>query len=94
MPDESRVSFAIMEFIGQTQIWWIDVEYDRQCARQPPIVRQDYMKQQLKQKYLPCHYEDEVFEKFATLRQGNMSVAEYMNKFEDLKIWYRGIEDP
>ena len=23
-----------------------------------------------------------------------MSVAEYMNKFEDLKIWYRGIEDP
>ena len=25
IPDESRVSFAIMEFIGQTQIWWIDV---------------------------------------------------------------------
>ena len=52
------------------------------------------MKQQLKQKYLPCGYEDENFEKFTTLRQGNMSVVEYMNKFNDLKIWYRGIEDP
>ena len=52
------------------------------------------MKQQLKQKYLPCGYEDEIFEKFITLRQGNMSVVEYMNKFDDLKIWYRGIEDP
>ena len=52
------------------------------------------MKQQLKQKYLPCGYEDEIFEKFTTLRQGNMSVVECMNKFEDINIWYRGIEDP
>ena len=94
MSDESRVSFAIMKFIGQAKIWWRDVEYDCRCARQPPIVRWDDMKQQLKQKYLPCGYEDEIFEKFTTLRQGNMSVVEYMNKFEDLKIWYRRIEDP
>ena len=94
MSDESRVSFAIMKFIGQAQIWWRDVEYDCQCARQPPIVRCDDMKQQLKQKYLPCGYEDELFEKFTTLRQGNMSVVECMNKFEGLNIWYRGIEDP
>ena len=33
MSDESRVSFAIMKFIGQAQIWWRDVEYDCQCAR-------------------------------------------------------------
>ena len=52
------------------------------------------MKQQLKQKYLPCGYEDELFEKFTTLRQGNMSVVECMNKFEDLNIWYRRIENP
>ena len=52
------------------------------------------MKQQLKQKYLPCGYEDELFEKFTTLRLGNMSIVENMNKFEDLKIWYRGIDDP
>ena len=45
------------------------------------------MKQQLKQKYLPYGYEDEIFENFTTLRQGNMSVVEYMNKFDDLKIW-------
>ena len=85
--DESRVSFAIMKFIGQAQIWWRDVKYDCQCARQPPIVRCDDMKQQLKQKYLPCGYEDELFEKFTTLRQGNMSVVECMNKFEDINIW-------
>ena len=45
--------------------------------RSPPIVGWDDMKQQLKQKYLPCDYEDEIFEKFTTLRQGNMSVVEY-----------------
>ena len=77
MSEERRVSFAIMKFIEQAQIWWRDVEYDRRCARQPPIVGWDDMKQQLKQKYLPCGYEDEIFEKFTTLRQGNMSVVEY-----------------
>ena len=62
------------------------MEYDCRYARQPPIVRWDDLKQQLKQKYVPCCYEDELLEKFTTLRQGNMSIVEYMNKFEDLKI--------
>ena len=44
MSDESRVSFAIMKFIGQAQIWWRDVKYDCRCARQPLIVRWDDMK--------------------------------------------------
>jgi hypothetical protein len=94
MSDERRVRFAIMKLIGHAQIWWTGVEYDRRCAGQTPIVRSDDMKQKLKQKYLPCDYEDELFEQLTNLRQGNMSVVEYMNKFEELKIRCRGIEDP
>ena len=44
--------------------------------------------------YSSCGYEEELFEKFTTLRQGNMTIVEYMNKFGELKIRYRGIEDP
>nr|POE81613.1 hypothetical protein CFP56_18759 [Quercus suber] len=34
------------------------------------------MKQQLKQKYLPYGYEDEIFEKFTTFRQGRMLIID------------------
>lgn len=83
-----------MKLIRQVQIWWIGVEYDRQCTRQPQIVKWDDMKHKLKQKYLPCDYDDELFEQLTTLRQWNMSIVEYMNKFEELKIRCRGVEDP
>ncbi|GMY33688.1 Transposon Ty3-G Gag-Pol polyprotein [Fagus crenata] len=67
MSDERRVRFAIMKLIGQAQIWWTGGEYDCRYAGQPPIVRWDDMKQKLKQKYLPCEYEDELFEQLSNL---------------------------
>lgn len=94
MSDERKVRFAIMKLIRQAQIWWIGVEYDCRCVRQPQIVKWDDMKHKLKQKYLPCDYDDELFEQLTTLRQWNMSIVEYMNKFEELKIRCRGVEDP
>ena len=94
MSDERNVRFAVMKLIGQAQIWWTGVEYDHRGARQPHIVKWDDTKHTLKQKYLPCNYEDELFKQIATLRQGNMLIVKYMNKFEELKIRCRGVEDP
>ena len=57
-----------MKLIGQAQIWWTGVEYGHRGARQPQIVKWDDTKHTLKQKYLPCNYEDELFKQITTLR--------------------------
>ena len=50
------------------------------------------MKLRLKRKYVPLHYEADLFDDMTSLRQGGMTVAEYMNKFEELKIRCGGTE--
>ena len=75
MSDERNVRFAVMKLIGQAQIWWTGVEYDHRGTRQPHIVKWDDTKHTLKQKYLPCNYEDELFKQITTLRQGNMLIV-------------------
>lgn len=54
--------------------------------KQPPITDWDEMKMKLQEKYLPLDYEDSLFEELILLRQGNMTVDEYTNKFHDLSI--------
>ncbi|CAL5443371.1 unnamed protein product [Camellia sinensis] len=82
-----------MKLIGQAQIWWSAMEHEPRIAGQP-IVNCGEMEQRMKQKYLPYDYKDELFDRLTNLRQGNLIVVEYMNKFEELKIQCRGVEDP
>ena len=43
--------------------------------RQSQIVKWDDTKHTLKQKYLPCNYDDELFKQITTFRQGNMLIV-------------------
>ncbi|PIN26828.1 hypothetical protein CDL12_00415 [Handroanthus impetiginosus] len=51
------------------------------------------MKLCMKRKYLPYPYQYKLFDKLTTLRGGNTTVVEYMNKFEKLKICHKAKED-
>nr|DAD45776.1 TPA_asm: hypothetical protein HUJ06_004006 [Nelumbo nucifera] len=44
------------------------------------------MKHYLEEKYLPNDFQDALHDKMMTLRQGNLSVSEYMQKFDELTI--------
>lgn len=44
------------------------------------------MKLKLLEKYLHLDYEDSLFEELILLRQGNMTVDEYTNRFHELSV--------
>lgn len=94
MTEERRVRFVIMKLVGQAQVWWTGVENEMRDVGQPPIVYWEEMKLRLKQKYLAYDYQNKLFDHLIALRQWSMTVMEYMNKFEELKIKCQGVEDP
>ena len=51
------------------------------------------MKQKLKEKY-PLHdYQDDPYDQLTGIRQGGLMMIEHVNKFEQLKIGCKGVED-
>lgn len=52
------------------------------------------MKAKLREKYMPPNYEDKLCEQLVNLKRGTMTVAEYMQKFDELKTRSQIIEDP
>jgi hypothetical protein len=75
-----------MKLKGQARVWWQSVEEHLHRLRQPPITDWEEMKLKLQEKYLPIDYEEALFEELLLLRQGNLSVDEFTNKFHELSI--------
>ena len=44
------------------------------------------MKKELKRKYLPFHYHQDIFLKIQNLKQQNLTVEEYSAEFENLMV--------
>jgi hypothetical protein len=75
-----------MKLKGQARVWWQSVEEHLHRLRQPPITDWEEMKLKLQEKYLPIDYEEALFEEMLLLKQGNLSVDEFTNKFHELSI--------
>ena len=75
-----------MILVSQARLYWVDVECGLQNQREAPIVTWDEMKLHLRVKYLPQSYQDRLLDQRSNLRQGSMSVTEYINKFEELNL--------
>jgi hypothetical protein len=83
---DRRVRFAKMKLKGQARVWWNSVEERLHRLKQPPITDWDEMKLKLQEKFLPIDYEEALFEELILLRQGNMTVDEYANRFHELSV--------
>ncbi|KAG5557605.1 hypothetical protein RHGRI_007755 [Rhododendron griersonianum] len=93
MADDRRVRFAKMKLVGLAKIWWMGVEGDIRRLGQPPIGTWQEMKAKLREKYMPSNYHEKLCEQLIELKQNNMSVAEYMQKFDELKMRSQVTED-
>nr|XP_024931657.2 uncharacterized protein LOC107422641 [Ziziphus jujuba var. spinosa] len=94
MDDDRRVKFAKMKLVGLAKIWWMGVEGDLRRMGSPPIGTWQEMKAKLREKYMPTNYYDKLYEQAINLKQGNLSVAESMQKFDELKTRSQLLEDP
>ena len=78
MMDGRRVRFTKMKLVGLSKVWWTGVEGDiRRMGLE--------MKVKLQEKCMPTNYYDKLCDQLINLRQNNMSVAEYMQTFDELK---------
>lgn len=73
-----------MEPIGLVKVWWSGFENDIRSLGQQPIGTWEEMKAKLQEEYKPANCRDKLCEQLANLKQGSISVAEYMQKFDEL----------
>ncbi|KAF7147941.1 hypothetical protein RHSIM_Rhsim03G0243100 [Rhododendron simsii] len=93
MADDRRVRFAKMKLVGLAKIWWMGVEGDIRRLGQPPIGTWQEMKAKLREKYMPSNYHEKLCKQLIELKQNNVSAAEYMQKFDELKMRSQVTED-
>lgn len=83
---DRQVRFVKMKLKNQPHVWWHSLEEHLRRLKQPAITDWDEMKLKLMEKYLPTDYEDSLLEELILLRQGNMTVDEYTNRFHELSV--------
>ncbi|XP_056694837.1 uncharacterized protein [Spinacia oleracea] len=86
IPDDRKVKIVAIKFKKHASIWWENLKRQREREDRSKIRTWDKMKRELKRKFLPSHYHQDIFLKFHHLEQGSKSVAEYIAEFEDLSM--------
>ena len=83
-----------MKLVGLAKVWWTIVEGDIRRMGLPPINTWQKITVKLQEKYMPtnCYYN--LCDQLINLRQNNMPIVEYMQKFDELKTRIQIVEDP
>ncbi|KAK0595021.1 hypothetical protein LWI29_002629 [Acer saccharum] len=82
MSEERKVRFAKIKLVDQANLFWDNLEQELKDIGRAPIIHWVEMKASLKQKYVPFSYHQRQLDEWHQLRQANMTVNEYIAKFE------------
>ncbi|RVW45061.1 Transposon Ty3-I Gag-Pol polyprotein [Vitis vinifera] len=86
MPENRKVRFVKAKLKGAARLWWHNIENQVHRIGQPPIDTWDEMKLKMKEHFLPTDYEQLIYTKLFSLKQGTKSVEEYTEEFHELSI--------
>ncbi|RVW54072.1 Transposon Ty3-I Gag-Pol polyprotein [Vitis vinifera] len=86
MPENRKVRFVKAKLKGAARLWWHNIENQAYRTGQPPIDTWDEMKLKMKEHFLPTDYEQLMYTKLFSLKQGTKSVEEYTEEFHELSI--------
>ncbi|KAL3537249.1 hypothetical protein ACH5RR_000615 [Cinchona calisaya] len=86
VPDNQKVKIAAIKLKKHASIWWEHLKKQRVRDGKGRIVSWDKMKKASKKKFLPENYRQDVFLKFHSFKQNNLSVVDYTAEFEDLML--------
>uniref|UniRef100_A0A0D2ZZQ9 Retrotransposon gag domain-containing protein n=1 Tax=Brassica oleracea var. oleracea TaxID=109376 RepID=A0A0D2ZZQ9_BRAOL len=70
-----------MRFRGRAAAWWSQLKATRARLGKPKILSWDKLKSKLKKTFLPYNYDQLMFQRLHTIRQGTRSVADYSTEF-------------
>jgi hypothetical protein len=80
--EEKKVAMASLEFEGYANIWWEQVMAKREEDLKEPIDTWEDMKLEMQTRFVPDHYNRDLFNKLQKLTQGTKSVEEYYKEMQ------------
>ena len=85
-PENRKVKLVAIKLKKHASLWWENLIRQREQEGRSKIVTWDKMKRELKRKYLPDNYRQDIFLKIHNFRQKEMTVAEYTAEFDHLML--------
>ncbi|VFQ90819.1 unnamed protein product [Cuscuta campestris] len=82
--EDKKVKLISLKFRGYASTWWANTTTKRGREGKAVVRTLTKMMALLKKKFIPTHYVREKFARLQHLRQGNRSVEEYNQEFEEL----------
>ncbi|MCI05143.1 gag-pol poly protein, partial [Trifolium medium] len=84
LDDEKRCKYAILKLSKSASLWYEGLKARRIRDRKEKISSWESLKRKLRKRYVPSNHRLNLYKKISDLVQGKMSVAEYIDEFENL----------
>ncbi|XP_072084429.1 uncharacterized protein [Arachis hypogaea] len=84
IPDDKCMKLVAIMLKKHASVWWKNLKHQRKREGQSKIKTWDKIHRELRKKFLPENYRQEVFIKFHSLKQQSLTVEEYTMEFEEL----------
>ena len=85
-PEREKVKLVATKMCKNASIWWKNMKRQRERDGKKKIQTWGKMKKELKRKYLPFNYCQDIYLKIQNFKQRDLSVEEYSAKFVNLII--------
>ena len=86
VPDSLKVKLVAVKLKKHASLWWEHLKRKRAQERKHKIDSWDKMKRLLHKKFLPVNHRQDAFLEYHALKQGTLTVEEYILEFERLRM--------
>ena len=76
--EERKCKVAALEFTDYALLWWENLKIQRRRDEEEEIITWATMKRVMKKRFVPDYYKQELYIRLQTLRQGSLSMEEYV----------------
>ncbi|XP_043812189.1 uncharacterized protein LOC122723569, partial [Manihot esculenta] len=80
--EEKKSHIAAVEFTGYASFWWDQLKSTRRNKGLRAVPPWDYLKELMRQRFIPSYYYRDLYNRLARLVQGGKSVEEYHKEME------------
>lgn len=84
--NEKQFKIAVAKLTKYAALWYVNVKKQRSRGGKKKIETWEKLKKVLRQRFVPNNYQQSLYVKLATLKQGAKSIAQYIEEFEKLAI--------